>query len=132
MPDDAMTLEILLPQCVYATIIGVERIVAESLDGCFGLLPHRLDCVAALPPGILTYATKAGEAWLAIDQGILVKTGLQVRLAVRAAQAGADLPGLRAALASQFLAIDDNERAMRGAMLKLETGFVHALGGHHE
>ena len=130
MPD-TMTLEILLPQRVYATITGVERIVAENLDGAFGLLPHRLDCVAALAPGILAYVTGAGESWLAIDQGTLVKTGLRVRVAARAVQSGADLAGLHAAVASQFLAIDDNERAVRGAMRKLEAGFIHALGAHH-
>jgi F-type H+-transporting ATPase subunit epsilon len=130
MPD-TMTLEILLPQRVYATITGVERIVAENLDGAFGLLPHRRDCVAALAPGILAYVTGAGASWLAIDQGTLVKTGLRVRVAARAVQAGADLAALHAAVASQFLAIDDNERAMRGAMRKLEAGFVHAIKDHH-
>lgn len=128
---DTMTLEILLPQRVYATITGVERIVAENLDGAFGLLPHRLDCVAALAPGILAYVTAAGESWLAIDQGTLVKTGLRVRVAARAVQAGADLAGLHAAIAGQFLAIDDNERAARGAMRKLESGFMHAVKDHH-
>ena len=132
MPDESMTLEILLPQRVYATIVGVERIVAEGLGGSFGLLPHRLDCAAALVPGILAYATHAGEAWLALDQGLLVKTGLRVRVAVRAAQVGAGLAGLREAVAEQFLAIDDNERAMRDAMQKLETSFVHTLGGRYE
>jgi F-type H+-transporting ATPase subunit epsilon len=128
---DTMTLEILLPQRVYATITGVERIVAENLDGAFGLLPHRLDCVAALAPGILAYVTAAGESWLAIDQGTLVKTGLRVRVAARAVQAGTDLAGLHAAIAGQFLAIDDNERAARGAMRKLESGFMHAVKDHH-
>jgi len=128
---ETMTLEILLPQRVYATITGVERIVAENLDGAFGLLPHRLDCVAALAPGILAYVTEAGEAWLAIDQGTLVKTGLRVRVAARAVQAGADLASLHAAVANQYLAIDDDERAVRGAMRKLEAGFVNALGASH-
>lgn len=127
MPD-TMTLEILLPQSVYATIAGVQRIVAANLDGAFGLLPHRLDCVAALRPGILAYVTEQGEAWLAIDQGTLVKTGLRVRVATRAVQAGADLAQLRSMVAGQFLAVDENERALRGAMRKLESTFVHALG----
>ena len=128
---ETMTLEILLPQRVYATIAGVERIVAQNTGGAFGLLPHRRDCVAALAPGILAYVTAAGINWLAVDQGTLVKTGLRVRVAVRAVQAGADLAGLHAAVARQFLAIDDNERAVRGAMRKLEAGFVHALGASH-
>jgi F-type H+-transporting ATPase subunit epsilon len=127
MPD-TMTLEILLPQRVYATIAGVQRIVAAHHEGAFGLLPHRLDCVAALSPGILAYATENGEAWLAIDQGTLVKQGLRVRVAARAVQAGADLAQLRAMVATRFVAIDDNERAVRLAMRKLESAFVHALG----
>ena len=130
MPD-TMTLHILLPQRVYATITGVERIVAENGEGAFGLLPHRLDCVAALRPGILAYVTADGEHWLAIDEGTLVKTRLNVRVAARAVQAGADLASLHAAIANQYLAIDENERAARAAMRKLEAGFVHALGEHH-
>ena len=36
---------------VFAERSGVSRIVAETRQGSFGLLPHRLDCVAALVPG---------------------------------------------------------------------------------
>jgi F-type H+-transporting ATPase subunit epsilon len=129
---ETMTLKILLPQRVYATIDGIEGIVAENLEGAFGLLPHRRDCVAALAPGILTYVTAAGQAWLAIDQGLLLKTGLQVRVVAHAVQAGKDLAELRAAVVRHFLAIDDNERAARRAMQKLESGFIHALGTQHE
>ena len=58
MPAAPMTLEILLPFKVFASKTGVSRIVAETADGSFGLLPHRLDCVAALAPGILVYETR--------------------------------------------------------------------------
>jgi len=45
----------------------------------FGLLPRRLDCVAALAPGILIYEDEAeGEVYVAVDDGVLVKTGLDV------------------------------------------------------
>ena len=54
----AMHLKILLPFQIFADKPGVTRIVAETLEGSFGLLPHRLDCVAALSPGILTYETE--------------------------------------------------------------------------
>ena len=36
----------------------MSRIVSETHEGAFGLLPHRLDCVAALTPGILVYETE--------------------------------------------------------------------------
>ena len=47
-----MNLKVLLPFQVFAEKTGVLRIVAETREGSFGLLPHRLDCVAALAPGI--------------------------------------------------------------------------------
>ena len=63
-----MKLKVLLPYQVYAEIDGVSRIVVETPQGSFGLLPRRLDCVAALEPGILTYETKAGgEVYIAVD-----------------------------------------------------------------
>ena len=64
-----MTLKVLLPFQVFADNAGVSRIVAETREGSFGLLPHRLDCVAALAPGILTYETEAdGEVYVAVDE----------------------------------------------------------------
>ena len=53
-----MNLKILLPFGIFAEKTDVSRIVAETREGSFGILPHRLDCVAALAPGILTYETK--------------------------------------------------------------------------
>ena len=40
--------KLLLPFQVFAEKTGVSRIVAETREGSFGLLPRRLDCVAAL------------------------------------------------------------------------------------
>ena len=50
-----MKLKVLLPFRIFAEKTGVSRIVAETREGSFGLLPHRLDCVASLTPGILIY-----------------------------------------------------------------------------
>ena len=69
MPPTLMTLKVLLPFQIFAERAGVSRIVAETREGSFGLLPHRLDCVAALAPGILTYETEAdGEVYVAVDR----------------------------------------------------------------
>ncbi|MHB8970682.1 MAG: F0F1 ATP synthase subunit A [Pirellulaceae bacterium] len=43
-----MNLKVLVPFRIFAERTGVARIVAETREGSFGLLPHRLDCVAAL------------------------------------------------------------------------------------
>jgi F-type H+-transporting ATPase subunit epsilon len=76
MPPTLMNLKVLLPFQIFADKRGVSRIVAETREGSFGLLPHRLDCVAALAPGILIYETEAdGEVCVAVDEGVLVKAG---------------------------------------------------------
>ena len=65
-----MNLRILLPFQIFAEKTGVLRIVAETSEGSFGILPHRLDCAAALVPGILTYWTDGGgPVYLAVDEG---------------------------------------------------------------
>ncbi len=59
------------------------RIVAETRQGAFGILPQRLDCVAALEPGILIYETNGDEEqYVALDEGVLVKNGLEVLVSV--------------------------------------------------
>lgn len=123
-----MNLKVLLPFQIFAEKTGVERIVAETRDGSFGLLPHRLDCVAALVPGILIYETEAeGEVYVAVDEGALVKAGPDVLVSVRRAIYGADLGQLRALVEKEFLTLDENERNARSVLAKLETGFVRRI-----
>jgi F-type H+-transporting ATPase subunit epsilon len=104
------------------------RIVAETRGGSLGLLPHRLDCVAALAPGILIYETEAkGEMYVAVDEGVLVKAGQNVLVSVRRAVGGADLGRLRDSVAQEFLILDEHERSVRLVLAKLETGFLRRL-----
>ena len=120
-----MNLKILLPFQVFAEQTGVTRIVAETREGSFGLLPHRLDCVAALVPGILIYQTESGgEVLVAVDEGVLVKTGADVLVSVRRAIGGKDLGQLHTAVGKEFLTLDENEQSVRTAVAKLETGFL--------
>jgi F-type H+-transporting ATPase subunit epsilon len=129
-----MHLKILLPFKVFAEKSGVSRIVAETRAGSFGLLPHRLDCVAALAPGILVFETKdEGEMCIAVDEGILVKTGTDVLVSVRNAIGGTDLGQLRAAVEQEFLELDEQEKSVRSVLVKLESGFVRRFAAfHHE
>lgn len=129
-----MNLKVLLPFQVFTEKTGVSRIVAETHDGSFGLLPHRLDCVAALVPGILIYETQSdGEVFVAVDEGVLVKTGPDVLVSVRRALLGKDLGKLREAVEKEFLTLDEDERSVRSVMAKLETGFLRRLATfHHE
>lgn len=134
MPQLQMTLKVLLPFQVFAEKAGMLRIVAETQEGSFGLLPHRLDCVAALVPGILIYETEAeGEVYLAVDEGVLVKTGLEVLVSVRNAIGGTKLDQLRQAVDQEFLSLDEYEQSVRSVMARMESGFIRRLAKfHHE
>jgi F-type H+-transporting ATPase subunit epsilon len=123
-----MNLKILLPFQVLADKANVTQIVAETRDGSFGILPHRLDCVAALAPGILTYETGGeGMEYVAVDEGVLVKTGPDVLVSVRRAIAGTDLGQLHAAVGREFLTLDEHEKDVRTAVAKMEGSFMQHL-----
>jgi F-type H+-transporting ATPase subunit epsilon len=127
-----MHLKVLLPFRVFAEHIGVSRIVAETHEGSFGLLPHRLDCVAALVPGILTYEDEAeNEVYVAVDEGVLVKAGLEVLVSVRNAIGGTDLGQLREAVDREFMHLNQREQTVRSVMAKLESGFIRRLVEFH-
>ena len=129
-----MNLKILLPYKVFADKTGVSRIVARTSEGSLGLLPHRLDCVASLVPGLLIFETEAeGEAYMAVDEGILVKSGQDVMVSVRNAIAGTDLDKLHAAIDQEFLNLNDQEKKVRSVLAKLESGFIRRFAEfHHE
>ena len=125
-----MRLRVLLPFQVFADVPDVTRIVAETSAGSLGLLPQRLDCVAALVPGILTYESEGqGEVFVALDEGVLVKTGAEVRVSARRAIAGADLGDLRTSVAKEFAQVDAREQQLRTVMARLEGGFLRRFAG---
>jgi len=129
-----MKLRILLPFQIFAEIDQVVSMVAETHDGSFGLYPQRLDCVAALTPGILVYEGANGvEQYVAIDEGILVKTGQDVRVSVRRASGGSDLGLLHDLVAQEFLTLDEQERSVRSIVAKLESSFIRRFANfQHE
>jgi len=129
-----MNLKILLPFRIFCEKRGVSRVVAETREGAFGLLPHRLDCVAALGPGILIYQAGGDpETYVAVDQGVLVKAGPDVLVSVRRATGGTDPGELREAVKRDYLILDENERSVRAATAKLEAGFLQRIANfHHE
>jgi F-type H+-transporting ATPase subunit epsilon len=120
-----MQLRILLPFGVFASVADVTRIVVTTPSGSFGLLPHRLDCATVLSPGLLSYSTaNSGENHLAIDAGVLVKTGAEVVVCVRYAIAGANLGDLRQAVERQFLNLSEQEKSSRTTLAQLESGLL--------
>ena len=124
MTSAAMTLKILLPYEILTQAAGVRRIVAETTEGSIGILPHRLDCVAILMPGILAYQENDADTFVAVDAGVLVKIGNDVSVSVRNAIVGTSLTELRAQVANHYLHIDEQERLTRTVLAKIERSFV--------
>ena len=123
-----MNLKILLPSEIFATKTNVLRIVAETGAGSFGILPNRLDCVSAIAPGILSYQTEEdGTVYVAVDEGVMVKAGHEVLISVRHAIGGTDLSQLHAAVKREFLSIDEQEKKVRTAVAKMESGLIGRL-----
>ncbi len=132
--SQAMNLKILLPFEIFAEIAAVSRMVVETSEGSLGLLPQRLDCVAALVPGVLTYETAGGdEFFVAVDEGILVKAGSSVMVSARRAVGGDRLDNLRNLVKQEFLKVDADEQNLRSIMSKMETGLLRRLAAfQHE
>jgi F-type H+-transporting ATPase subunit epsilon len=127
-----MRLKILLPFQIFAEVEEVLRLVVHTPDGALGILPHRLDCVTALTPGVLFYETAAsGEIYIAVDEGVLVKCGPEVLVSVARAIAGDDLAQLRGAVEREFQTQYEDERSARAILAKLEAGFVSRIAELH-
>jgi len=123
-----MNLKVLLPFRIFAEKTEVSRIVVETSKGSFGFLPNRLDCVAALVPGILIYENETeGEVYIAIDEGVLVKTGQEMTVSVRNAIAGTDLARLREAVEKEFMSLNEREQSVRSVMTEMENDFIRRL-----
>ena len=64
---------------------------------------------------------------MAVDEGVLVKTGQNLLISVRNAIGGTDLGQLRDSVEKEFLTLDEHEQNVRSVMAKLENGFVSRL-----
>lgn len=128
MEKTVMNLKVLLPFKVFADVKNVSRIVAETSEGSYGFLPQRLDCVAALVPGIFTYEAEAGVVhYLAVDEGVVVKTGADVLVSVRDAVGGADLGELQKLVEKEFVNLDESEKNIRSVVAKMERGLIYTM-----
>lgn len=151
--DEAMRLKVLVPAKVIVDL-EVNKVIAKSPDGYFCLLPHHVDFVSALAPGILSYEDEGGrEVSLAIDEGTLAKCSGEVLVATRftigqpaagegwAAGAGRHESGAgreaaaairpegtgKQARRTPSLPQDEAESRCRGIIAELETEFMNQL-----
>lgn len=105
------------------------HLFAVGENGAFGMLPNHVDFVSALVPSVLVLTTPGNaEKFFGIDQGILVKIGHQVDIAVRRGVRGADLASLDDTVQASFVEMDEEERVARSALSRLEAGIVRRFG----
>ncbi|AMN47996.1 ATPase [Steroidobacter denitrificans] len=113
------------------------RLVATAANGSFGILPNHIDFVTALVPSVLLVTPlDAPEQVFGIDEGLLLKKGHTVEIAVRRGVHGADLESLRETVGERFAGMEDEERASRAALSRLEADMVRRFATlrrpHHE
>lgn len=126
--SNLMSLKVLLPFGVFVAETGVANIIVDTSAGSMGILPGRMDCVAALGPGILVYTGEQGHAaYIAVDGGILIKSGHEVHVSVRNAVRGLDLTDLRETVATEFMVLDTGEQQLRYVMSKMENTFLQRI-----
>jgi len=68
---------------------------------------------------------------VAVDEGVLVKTGGEVLVSVRNAVAGDDLGRLRETVEREFVKLDERETDIRSVMDKMESGLIRRLAELH-
>ncbi len=102
----------------------VSKVKGESMAGEFCLKPRHIDYVTALRPGIFSYVTTLNrEYFMAMDQGILIKQGPRVKIAVYNAVSG-ELGFLSHEVEKMMDENDEREKQNRSAVARLEVGFL--------
>jgi len=122
-----MKLTVLLPSEVLLEE-EVVRIKAQAENGWFGILPKHVDTVAALVPSVLVFERPGqAEEYLAVDRGVLVKCGADVRVSTHSAVRGSSLENLKQEVEKKFREREELEKKARAFEAKLETDLVRRL-----
>lgn len=101
------------------------KLFAVAEDGAFGMLPNHVDFVTALVPSVLVLTSEEGdELFFGIDEGVLIKHGHSVELAVRRGVKGGELASLHDLVNTTFMHMADDEKVARSALTRLEAGIV--------
>ena len=121
---DVMQVNLRLPtRLMYSG--AAKKVFAEAENGAFAMLPNHTDFVTALAASVLVVTDAQGlELFFGIDEGLLIKNGHQVDIAVRRALQGEDLISLNQSIQANFVEVDEEERVARSALSKLEAGIV--------
>ena len=101
------------------------KLFAVAENGAFGMLPNHVDFVTSLVPSVLILTGPNGsEQIFGIEEGILVKKGHRIDIAIRRGVPGEDLDSLQESVRKNFIEVDEDERVARSALSRLEAGMV--------
>lgn len=106
----------------------VQKVVAETVGGSRGFLPHHIDWVAPLRPGLVVLTLPDGsERFVAVEGGVLVKKGDRLTVTSPRAILSESLDALPGNVARHFEEEAESERAARRAIGQLETKLVKEI-----
>ncbi len=124
-----MQLKIVLPTKIFLEQ-EAQKVAAEAENGAFVLLPQHIDFATSLVPAILSFNDRDHqEQFVAVDEGILVKTAQDVLVSVKRAIGGSDLEELERLVDEEFRRLDEIEEKTRAAIARLEVNFRRHLYG---
>ena len=69
---------------------------------------------------------------MAVDEGVLVKTGPDVLVSVRRASGGTGLSQLRETVEREFLTLNEHEQRMRSVLAKMEGDLIRRIATLHD
>lgn len=121
-----MRLRVILPTQI-ALDEEVEIVNAQGRNGAFGLLPHHVDFVSVLVPGLIGYRHEGREFFVGVDGGLLVKRDSMVYVATPRATHGTNLGDVRRLIRETFTKRDEQEERALRALRKLEADMVRRI-----
>ena len=108
---------------------SVSRLTADGAHGSFTMLARHADTAVLLVPGLLSYVgSDQQETFVAVDHGVLVKTGDRIRVACQRAVVTGSLGDAETAVNQGLRRQDETETRARTALLRLESEILRRLG----
>ncbi len=122
-----MTLQVFVPSETHG-FYDLKLVDVESDIGRLTLLPHHVDCAAALRAGLVRIRDDRGEDhYLGIDGGTLVKTGEEVLISTPRAVVGRALGQIHEELAERRRRRIQREKEAQKALARLEVELARSV-----
>ncbi|MCA1796373.1 MAG: F0F1 ATP synthase subunit epsilon [Geobacteraceae bacterium] len=126
MESSMLELQVVLPSRIFTRVEDITHMSIDTPTGSVGFLPRRLDCVCPVIPGILAYRRHGNteEEYIAVDTGVLIKTGHKISVSVHHAVASSSLPELEEIIHAEFEQLDEQEKLVRSISAGIETKLI--------